>query len=262
MPLFRFHLFPNLRQLLIRISYDCLYPLDRFVVDGFKALTKLESMKVSMSERPLGTTWVFRGLLELPSLKYFRMKIPFIKDEEWVLLEEFFSKQNNLIDMRIGINAQRSTKTGYLQQNKHLENVWKFLENKPKLQYLGFKSKTWSLESLSKGLQPIHLPQLKYIKLKCMDDIFTSASPAEKRVEGLCDFITNHKATLRHLTLNLIFALEIDVIKKLGEAISEVSQLKELKLYVNSSTNSSMEDTTEYFDGILMRDISNKVEKN
>lgn len=261
MPSFRFHLFPNLRALTLRISDGCLYPLDQFVVDGFKALAKLDMLRISLAERPLGTTFIFQGLLELPSLSYFRMKIPFLKEEEWSLLKQFLAKQPDLTDLRINICQPRSTKAGYLQQNRHLENFWQFLENKPKIQCLGVKSKAWALESLSKGLKPAILPQLKILKLKCLDDVLTSSSPADKRIEGLCDFIRNHKTTLYHITINMIFALEIDVIKKLGEAIAEVSHLRELKIYMNSSANSSLEDTTDYFDQILQKELSNKVQK-
>ena len=71
-PFYRFELFPNLKVLDIRQKIH-LYPLGPFVIDGFAALKKLQSLKIDIYYRSMGSAYLFKGLLQLPLLKGFSL---------------------------------------------------------------------------------------------------------------------------------------------------------------------------------------------
>ena len=232
-PFYRFECFPNLKKLVL-MQFDFGYPLDSFVVDGFKALKNLENLKIHIVKRPLGTAFLFRGFLCLPLLKTFSLNINFIKSDDWMLLEQFLRNQNNLESLCLSVTQEYFNRQRYLCQNDHLEKIIKGLQNKPFLRSLDLVSHFWPLEALSKGLSHLNFTnQLSIFRFGGFDDTITSAEKVWKRVEGLCKFIKSQKDSLKEVKMAVTLALEENLVIHLAEAISKIIHLKDLTLHLN-----------------------------
>jgi len=258
-PFFRFDLLPNLKQL--RISQeDYLYPLDSFVVDGFAALTKLEELKLNIMSRSMGTSYIFRGFLKLPLLKKFSLNISFIKNQDWDLLQQFLTHQNNLESLQLSTNLEPCTSARFIQQNKYLESTIQCLENKTLLKCLKIRSTYWSLEALSNGLS--HLTkmtnQFHTLELEASDETITSQTKPWKRIDGLCQFIKNQSESLKTLRVYLPLVLDDNVVVHVAEAISKMLNLRELSLSLNSCSLIENEELIDYFELTLQSEISVK----
>jgi len=189
-------------------------------------------------------------------LRSFCFYAPFIKNEEWELLCEFLKIQNNLELIDLTLECHNSPKTRYLQQNAYLANFIKELENKKSLKYLYLKSNAWSLEALSQGLAGLKLMnQLTRFTFEGSDDTITSQQPAWKRVEGLCSFIKSQKESLKVLRVILPCVLEENITTHIAEAISHLTNLRELHLYTNTNTVDGRESVMNYFQDVIQQDI-------
>jgi len=175
--------------------------------------------------RPTGTKYIFQGLLKLPLLRKFSLSIGFIKDEEWVLLQEFLNKQTNLESINLIVYSPPSTRSRFESQKLHLESFIKALENKPLLKFIKLKSAYWSLEALSKGFGHLTTKsQLRILRIEASDETITTHTKSSERVKGLCNFIKNQKDTLKTLQISLAFAPEENTVTCLAEAISKVRE--------------------------------------
>jgi len=72
------------------------------------------------------------------------------------------------------------------------------------------------------------------LKFEGIDDNITSQTKSEIRVEGLCNFIKNQKESLKVVKISLPLVLEESVVAHIGEAISELTQLRSLSLTFNN----------------------------
>jgi len=253
MSLYRFELFPNLKKLEISHT-DCLYPLGSFIIDGFKSLKSLQDLKIDLDERSMGTTYFFKGFFQLPLLQKFSLHITFIKNEEWVLLEQFLKGQDSLESFSLHVNREPSTRIRYQKQNYYLKNIIQCFENKPLLRSIDLKSAFWSLEALSKGFARLNMVnQLHTLKLEGSDDTITSEEKPLKRVESLCNFIKNQKESLHTLQISLPFVLKKSVANHIAQAISSLTHLKELDLSINSCLAYETNHLIEYFRHTLQK---------
>ena len=234
-PFFRYELFPDLKKLSFK-QRTFLYPLGPFVVDGFKALNKLESFKFKIASRSFGTKYVFEGLKHLPLLKKFSLTINFLRDKEWDLLENFLEGQVNLECLSLTIKADYFIKHRFLRQNAALEKIMQDLNNKPKLKIIELRSPYWSLQSLSNGLAHVVklTNQIQTFEFQGSDDIIDSEERVWKRVQGLCQFIKNQKKSLQEVSLELGIALEDNLVNHIMEALSKLVNLRNLHLDINS----------------------------
>jgi len=261
-PFYRFELFPNLKKLSISQA-DHLYALDSFVIDGFAALKKLEYLKLDIRSRSIGSHYLFKGFLKLPFLKKFSLHINFMKNNDWVLLQQFVKDQKNLESFGLTITNQPGTRPRYLQQNAYLEGLIKCLEGKHLLKSLEFRSGYWSLEAISKGLAHLNMVnQLQTLKFEGSDDTVTSDQKPWKRVEGLCNFIKNQKESLEKLWVFLPFVLEDNPVTHIAEAISKLTQLKELQFSVNSCFLRGLGHFVQYFENTLQYSTAEKSKKS
>ena len=232
-PFYRFELFPDLKVLEI-VHEEYLFPLGSFVIDGFAALKKLECLKINFYTRSMGSGYIFKGLSKLPLLKEFSLSLTFIANEEWILLEQFLSRQDNLEVLSLNSENAPSTRTRYLQQNSLLGKTIRCLENKSLLKSLELTSNFWSIEAISNGLSHLKMMnQFQVLKLTVSDDTVTSQTKSNKRVEGLCTFIKNQKESIKTLHLHLSLVLEASIGTHLAEAFSTAIQLRELDLIFN-----------------------------
>jgi len=249
-PFYRFEVFPNLKKLTLSHE-DALYPLDSFVVDGFKSLQKLEDLSIEFMARSIGTGFMFKGLLELPLLRNFSLDIVFIKNDEWEILKNFVKRQDKLESLEIILSCHTSSKARYLQQNELLTSLIKELENKNFLRSLSLKSNGWSLEALSKGLSHLTstmVNQLHSFSFKGSDDTIFSQEKLWQRIEGLYSFIKKQKRSLRNLEVDLSCALENNVTTFIAEAISTLTRLRKLDFTVNPRSASGMNYVVDYFE--------------
>ena len=262
-PFYRFDLFPNVKNLMFQTFDDCVYPLDTFVVDGFRALKQLEFLDLTIEARPVGTHFLFDGLMELSKkLQKFSLEIKFLKEKEWALLDAFFEKQDQLKSITLIIPSERSTKQGFLTQSQHFENTYKWIENKPNLQYLDLRSLYCSLESLSKALgKTTMVNQLKLLGVEAIDDMGITPSGPKERVEGLCDFIKRQKESLLYLTVSIPYVYVPEIMENVAEAISQVKSLRELELYINYVTETTLKEYSRFFERILKKDNPLKVRR-
>jgi len=247
-------LFPNLKKLHITQDNET-YPFDSFIVDGFAALKQLEQLKLCVNSRPVCDSYIFRGLLELPLLKKFSLKIPFLNTMEWFYLKMFLRKQNKLESLRIWIVQGPSNKARYLEHNIRLENIVACLGDKTSLKSLELRSFFLSLETLSKGLARVGMVnQLQSLKFEGIDDNITSETKSETRAEGLCNFIKSQKKSLKVLKVSLLLVLEENIVRHIGEAISELAQLRSLSLSFNTLFSLD-EKSIEYVQNLLQSGI-------
>jgi len=257
-PFYRFELFPDLKNLCLRQD-DQHFPLDSFIIDAFAALKNLEYLDITIHSRPKGSYNLFKGFLELPLIKKFSLGLPFIKNDDWSLLQQFVKNQKNLESLSLSIWNQTHSKARYLQQNVYFEELIKCLENKPLLKSLELRSEYWSLEALSKGLSHLTLvSQLKSLKFEGSDDTMTSDQKPWKRVEGLVNFIKNQKDSLERLGVFLPLANEDSIVTHIAEAISKLNQLKELQFSVNSSVYRGTTTFGRYSEDVFQRSTETK----
>jgi len=263
-PLYSFYIFPNLTNLSFLITHNCLYPLGDFVIQGFKHLKNLQKFNLVLNTRPHGTVYLFKAISCLPILNTFSLEITFIEGEEWKLLEEFFQRQQGLISLSLSVSRQRSTKAGYIQQNKYIETyLWRYLKNKPKLKFLKLKSTSWSLESLSNSLEKVPagmMNQLQCLEIEGLDDTITSTKDAQRRIKGLCEFLKRQKETLKHFRLDLPLIFEVEVFNYLAETIAQLSHLKDLEIYM-SNGDLSIDYFLIYFQEVILVSRSTRPQK-
>jgi len=251
---YRFELFPNLKKLHISQSNQ-VYPFGSFIVECFAALKQLEQFKLNIHHRPRGESYIFQGLLKLPLLKKFSLKLPFITNQEWVLLDKFLRKQTNLESFRISIIQAPSSKARYLLQNIYLKNIIACLENNKSLKSLELQLSFRSLEAVSQGLARLGMTnQLQSLKFEGIDDNITSQTKSEARVEGLCNFIKNQKESLKLVKISLPLVLEESIVAHIGEAISELKQLRSLSLSFNNLFSANKE-SIDYIQNLLQSGI-------
>ena len=260
-PFYRFELFPNLKKL--HISHEeLLYPLGSFVIDGLAALQKLEDLNIRMQFRSTGTHYIFQGFLKLPLLKNFTLMITFLSKQDWVLFEEFLTSQNNLESFSLSLMSGPCVRTCYLQHGEAIERIIKSLQNKPFLRSLELDLVFCSLEAISKGLGSLKMMnQLQNLKIQAIDETVTSETKGWKRVEGLCKFIKNQKDSMKTLDISLPIAFEENVVTKIGEAFSKLTQLKKLHLLFNSYSAIEVDDLVEYVESNLQHGIPAKSRK-
>jgi len=134
-PFFRFELFPNLKKLdILQEKVDC--TLTSFVGDGFQALKNLQGLKICLDSRSRHTMQLFKQLSQLPLLQKFSPCLPFIKSEEWTLLEQFLKGQGNLRALSLHVTNRSSTRASYLNQNASLKKTIQSLAHQPLLKDL------------------------------------------------------------------------------------------------------------------------------
>jgi len=248
---FKFKRFPNLKKLTFN-NQDPLYPLGGFVIDGFASLKKLEELSMEVAYRSMGTSFLFLGFLKLPLLKSFSLRIPFITREEWIFLRKFIKKQVNLESLTLIISSERGLARNYHEQNREITRTIHALEGAKKLKDLYLSSSFWSIEALSEGLKNLTMKnQLTSLKIEAFDDTMTSKKPVLERVEGLCQFIKQQKDSLHVLFVRLPHVLKQTLINHLGEAIGELTELRELVISMNLAFVYGMDFYTMYFEETL-----------
>lgn len=117
------------------------------------------------------------------------------------------------------------------EQNQHLKEFLKNLQNKPLLKHLELKSFYFSPYTLSEGLESLNL-KLQTLKITTSDEGFDCPKKPIKAVQGLCQFIKNQNESLRNLELSLenVF-LPIETI---FSSLNKLIHLKTLTLSMNS----------------------------
>lgn len=233
-PVFTFNLFPSLRSLTLDYCDLTIYP---DIVEGLASLKALDQFMLCFGNKPKGTIYLFKGLLELPLLNCFSLDIPFMEEAEWNLLEKFLLNQVELIslDLNIGefISLKKKKSTHYVQMNNYIGNILKALGNLTKLRYLALILRYLPLGTLSEILGEISaITQLKTLKLDqiVVPSIF-SKTPLEY-VEGLCKFI-NRQKDLNELKIKLPFVIEESIIENIIETATILPELKTLKIVIN-----------------------------
>jgi len=255
-PFYSYELFPNLKKLDVSQSSE-LYPLGSFVVDGFKALKNLESLKIGILKRSIDTIYLFMAFLELPLLRNFSLNINFLRDEDWPVFEKFVKAQKNLQAFAFSLSAEPDSKDRYLQLNTSLEKLIQCLENKPMLKSLDLRSEFWALEALSKGLSHLTMKnQLYSFTFEGIDESITSKTKPQKKVSGLCKFIKNQKESLRELSGLLPMVFEDKIAVYIVEAISKLVHLRDLRLELNFCTGRTTRFLFPFFEETLQEDDS------
>jgi len=253
---YNFRVFPNLTKLSLNIQ-NVLYPLGTFVIDAFQALNNLKDLKIRLSSRPIGTVYIFKGLLELPSLDSFSLDLEFLKGEDWSLLGEFLRYQKDLQAFSLRVQDRRGNRERYLQQNEHLENTLRALEGNLALKSLNIRSCFWSLEALSRGLRPLTMTnQLQSFEFEGSDDIVTSSHTNLERVGGICEFIKKHKETLREVVIMLPCEIKPSIVGHVMEAVSEVKELRKFMLHMNCNFFNGASEIREYFEDTIQEGIA------
>ncbi len=255
-PFYRFDLFPNLKKLRITHSGD-FFPLDSFVIDGFKSLKHLEDIIIDIDQRSQGTNYIFKGLLELPLLKKFSLYINFIKNPELEIMQKFLKGQVNLESIHLSVRGETTSRQRYLQQNVYLVNIIRDFQDKKSLKSIHLRAHSWSLEAVSKGFG--HLTrmknQIRSLTFEGLDDTVFSSEKVWKRVEGICNFIKNQSKSLHKIQVFLPCAFEENIMKHISEAISHLSELRDLHLSVNPDFVYGVEAGRKYLEETLQRDV-------
>jgi len=259
-PFYRFGIFPNLKDLTFKLGEDCLYRLDSFVADGFEQLKCLEKLRITVPRRPIGITYFFDGFLKLPQLKTFELSLPFLEDEEYDLLDQFFQKQLELVSLHLSIPQRRGSQTGFTHQNEKIVAMMKSINSMKKLKYLNFEQIFCSIEAMSKGFaQLTDIPnQLQSIWFSGIDDTVLSKSNALERSKGLCDFLRSQKESLNCLTVEIPFVSDVDLVNNIFGVIGELKELKELNIYANCHLYVVWKEFMEYFEETLQEEVAKK----
>jgi len=259
-PFYRFDLFPNLKKL--RITHNgSLFTLDSFVIEGFRSLKNLEDLMINMHQRSWGTSYIFKGFLELPLLRKFSIYMDFIRNSEWEIMQKFLKEQRKLEEILISMRGQTTSKQRYLQQNIYLENIIRGFEDKKSLKSIHLRAHSWSLEAVSKGFGHLtHMKnQVRTLTVEGLDDTVFSSEKVWKRVEGVCNFIKNQSKSLKKLQVFLPCALEENVMTHISEAISHLTKLRDLHLSVNPDFVYGIETGKKYLEQILQRDVPDEL---
>jgi hypothetical protein len=261
MSFYRFHLFPNLTKLNLTMQ-NVIYPLSTFVIDGFRALENLKELKIRIVSRPIGTTYLFKGFLELPALDLFSLDLEFLKGEEWNLLIEFLRNQKELGSFSLRVLERRGNRERYLQQNEHLENTLRTFEGNTSLKSLYIRSPYWSLEAISRGLHPLTMTnQLQSFDFEGSDDIVTSSHTILERIGGLCEFIKKHKESLREINIGFPCEIKPSIVGHVIDAVSQLKELRKFMLYMNCNFFHGASDITEYFENTIQEGIAPEKKK-
>jgi len=104
--------------------------------------------------------------------------------------------------------------------------------------------------------------QLETLRLEASDDTITSDQRSWKRVEGLCNFIENQRDSLKTLQIWVPLVLEENIINHIGKAISNLYNLKDLYLSINSSYIIQHEFFLDYFEETLQEEIPTRDQKS
>ncbi len=259
-PFYNFAIFPNLKDLTFKLGEDCLYRLDSFVADGFEGLKNLEKLRITVPRRPIGITYFFDGFLKLNQLKTFELSLPFMEDEEYDLLDQFFQKQLELVSLHISIPQRRSSNNGFTHQNEKIVSMMKAINNMKKLRYLNLEQIFCSVEAISKGFaQLTDIPnQLQSVWFSGIDDTVLSKSDALERSKGLCDFLKSQKESLNCVTVEIPFVSDVDLVNNIFGVIGELKELKELNIYVNCHLYVVWKEFMEYFEETLQEEVAKK----
>jgi len=255
-PYFRLNLFPNLQKLNLLFE-DALYPLGSFVLRGFQELKNLKELKIDIMSRSIRTKYIFQGMLFLPLLKTFTLRITHLKHEDWRLLNRFITNQRELETFGLYVRLEKGTKEQYFQQNQNLESMIKTFEGHKAIKSLDIQSAYWSLEVLSNGLKHLlKMPnQLKTFRFQGSDDTINSTEKYNKRVEGLCKFLKSQSKSLEELYVRFPLALEENVVSHVCEAVGKLTELRKLTFLMNNTFSLGLEYLTHHYEQTLQIEI-------
>ena len=259
-PFYRFELFPDLKELILTYGGSG-NTFGSFVINGFRALKNLQSLRITIRQRLKGMVVLFTALLELPLLKKFSLSNYSLNNEELGLFGHFVHAQNKIQEFHFRIEDGSPLRTSYLQQNDSLKRTLQYLKSNFSMKSLDLDFPFVSLETLSQGLSHIGMMnQLHTFKFKASDDILTSQEKPLKRVEGLCQFIKNQNRSLKTLHIDLPLALEDTLINHIAEAVSQLSQLNELLFRCNDVSH-PRNHVFDYYQKTLQLNISPEFQK-
>jgi len=244
--LFKFHLFPNLKHLDLTIGPSLNISLPRSVVKEFQSLRNLQSVSFVFKARPQGTSSLLLGLFELPLLDHFTLNIPFLYEQDWSLLSNFFQKQSQLSLLHLEIPVKRTSKSAYAIQEKHIKDLSTTLQNKPRLKTLKLIFPWNSLQSISDALSH-QMTSLESLKIHAFEG---PEGNSKDNIKGLCELIKRQKKSLRSLDLSLGYLVSAEIFTGILEAISELRELRELELSVNSDNMVRIEEYERYYEKI------------
>ena len=222
-PFYQFALFPGLQKLDLVIAED-LYPLDAFLCEGFASLKNLTCLQLKVMNRPFGSIFLFKALLELPKLSYLDFKFSYIQGLELELFCQFLQDQKELIDLKLSLKNGESSR---IRQDYGPLKVLKTLNGMQKLKNLSLIFPNYSILSFSEILENVRrISQLQTLEINASND---SPDWSLKDIEGLCRFIRRQKESITRL--NLIINLEeISMINQLTRTIAELKRLRGLKI--------------------------------
>ena len=243
-PLFNFQVFPHLKEFTLKTDFnteELLDSFDEFVVRGFQQLRSLEKLYLKLTYHMQGISFLFKGLLELPQLSTFSLKIRgFSGAVDWKTFITFTKKQTNFVFFKLRLCAfNEFPPAGFIKGkngDRMLEEFFASLSQKPKLQHLILNADCWPLNPLSQGLKRlVETPQLKSLDLRTTNkySLRYIVLPSEKPpFEGLCEFLVRNKETLEELSLDIPLLEKQEYNKGLNEAISQLYKIKCLWLQI------------------------------
>jgi len=233
MPMFKFNMYPSLQSLYLRVS--ALIPLEDWIIESFSHLKSLKAMELHLDERPVGSLFLFKGLLELPKLNFFHLESPFIKQEEFRILDGFLSQQKELAHLALKVTTNRKSRERYHAQNKGIQTLLYNLNGMTRLRVLYLNCMYWSLESISEGLKHVKMEnQLRELEIQGIDDCMEPVGTIRERISGLCEFISRQRNSLDTLIFRSNFIVKVSVVNQLAETISELKQLRKLMFNLNN----------------------------
>ncbi len=199
--------------------------------------------------------YLFKAFLKLPFLKKFVFSTSSLNREEWDLFEHFIEKQNRIEELDLNVRKEFYS---YFMQNDNLRSTLKRLKSHQSLTSLSLYFSYFSVEALSQSLSCLKMMnQLHTLKFKVCDDIFNSQTKASDRVEGLCQFLKNHKRSLKVFHMTLKLALEDILVTQIAEAVSHLSEVKDLYFECNWSSSKRL----RYFRKTFQRDIDFELQR-
>lgn len=231
-PIFRFSLFPNLRQLTLSVYTEQPQKLvfGSSVTQGLKSLVHLEQLNLSLGSRVKGVGYIFKGLRNFCLFSHLSLHIGFIHNHEELLLIEFLTRQSRLVSFHLSLDTRLSSR-----YNNTIEAICRCLNSMKRLKHLYLYSQAWQLKSLSAGLSQLEMiNQLEKLDVTTYDNILTTSSTPESRVEGLCEFIKRQKFSLRTLQIRIEAVKDDIIVDSIIKAIAEAEGLTKLALNMNT----------------------------